>query len=144
MVGIQELSEPAILHNLRQRFVTDDIYTYISSILVSVNPFKQLSIYSARVMAEYRTGMAARKEMPPHVYALADNAFRALSISGKSQAVLISGESGAGKTEATKLVLQYVADMSGQGSNIEQQVNGSILFTTDCLIPLYIHMVSLS
>ena len=122
MVGLQELSEPAIMYNLGQRFRANLIYTYISSILVSVNPFKQLSIYSAKTMAEYRAAMAARKEMPPHVYALADNAYRALQSTGKNQAVIISGESGAGKTEATKLVLQYLAEMSGQGSQIEQQV----------------------
>ncbi len=122
LVAIQELSEPAILHNLRQRFETDTIYTSLSSILISVNPFKQLPIYSANVMADYRVGLAARKTMPPHVYSLADGAFRSLATTNKNQAVIISGESGAGKTECTKLVLQYMAEMSGQGSNIEQQV----------------------
>ena len=60
--------------------------------------------------------------MDPHVYALADNAFKQLTVDGENQSCIISGESGAGKTEATKLVLQYLAEMSGQSSAVEQQI----------------------
>lgn len=85
MVSMEELNEAAILHNLRQRFDEDIIYTYISSILVSVNPFKVLPIYSAAVMGQYRKALAARQPIAPHVYALADNAYKALSMDGKNQ-----------------------------------------------------------
>lgn len=122
MVEMQELSEAAILHNLRLRFAKDEIYTYISSILVSVNPFKLLPIYSPTIMADYRTKLSAGVKTSPHVYALADAAFKQMAINGKNQSVIISGESGAGKTEATKLVLQYMAEMSGQSSEVEQQL----------------------
>lgn len=123
MVAMEELSEAAILHNLRMRFEKDDIYTYISSILVSVNPFKQISIYSPAIMAEYRSALSkAGGEKAPHVYALAHETYRALTSEGSNQSVIISGESGAGKTEATKLVLQYMAEMSGQGNEVEQQL----------------------
>jgi len=66
--------------------------------------------------------MKSRAKIAPHVYALADSSFKSLSQDGKNQSVIISGESGAGKTEATKLVLQYMAEMSGQSSAIEQQL----------------------
>lgn len=122
MCEMEELSEAAILHNLRLRFEENLIYTYISSILVSVNPFKMLPIYSPAIMADYRAKLKAMEKMSPHVYALADCAFKQLSVNNKNQSVIISGESGAGKTEATKLVLQYMAEMSGQSSEVEQQL----------------------
>lgn len=122
MVQLEELNEGAILHNLRMRYEKDSIYTYISSILISVNPFKMLPIYSPKVMDEYRVKMANKEHADPHVYALADDTFRSLVEDRKPQSVIISGESGAGKTEATKLVLQYLAEMSGQGSAVEQQL----------------------
>jgi myosin heavy subunit len=122
MIKLEELNTGAILHNLRMRYEKDIIYTYISSILISVNPFKVLNIYTPKVMDEYRTKMAQRVECDPHVYALADNTYRQLVSDHQPQAVIISGESGAGKTEATKLVLQYLAEMSGQGSVVEQQL----------------------
>jgi myosin heavy subunit len=122
MVSLEELNQGAILHNLRMRYNDDEIYTYISSILISVNPFKLLPIYTPAVMDDYRQKLHQRIECPPHVYALADAAFRNLTSDKQPQAVIISGESGAGKTEATKLVLQYLAEMSGQGSAVEQQL----------------------
>lgn len=122
MVEMQDLSEAAILHNLRLRFAKDKIYTYISSILVSVNPFKHLPIYSPQIMEEYRVNLQQGQRMEPHVYALADSAFKQMTINHVNQSVIISGESGAGKTEATKLVLQYMAEMSGQSSEVEQQL----------------------
>lgn len=122
MVGMQELSEAAILHNLRLRFEANTIYTYISSILISVNPFKTLPIYSPEIMNEYRSQLSQGVTMAPHVYALADTAFRQMTMNRRNQSVIISGESGAGKTEATKLVLQYMAEMSGQSSEVEQQI----------------------
>lgn len=122
MVEMEELSEGAILHNLRLRFDDDIIYTYISSILVSMNPFKQLPIYSPAIMQDYQKKMSAHEVCEPHAYALADNAYKGLKVDGENQAVIISGESGAGKTEATKLVLQYMAEMSGQGNDVEQQL----------------------
>ena len=74
MVILNDLNEPALLHNLRIRFKRDIIYTYVSSILVSVNPFKSLSLYTPDVMDEYVEGDC--KKLKPHIFALADNAFR--------------------------------------------------------------------
>lgn len=96
MVSMEELSEAAILHNLRLRFDENLIYTHISSILVSINPFKQLAIYSPAIMREYREKMARMEHIAPHVYALADNAYKNLRTDNENQSVIISGESGAG------------------------------------------------
>lgn len=104
MVAMEELSEAAILHNLRLRFTDNLIYTHISSILVSINPFKQLPIYGPAIMKEYRDKLVKMERVAPHVYSLADAAFTNLRNEGRDQSVIISGESGAGKTEATKSV----------------------------------------
>ncbi|KAL8198899.1 UNVERIFIED_CONTAM: Unconventional myosin-Ic [Gekko kuhli] len=113
-VGVQDFvllenftSEAAFIENLRKRFKENLIYTYIGSVLVSVNPYKDLEIYSKQHMDRYRG--VSFYEVSPHLYAIADNAYRALRTERKDQCILISGESGAGKTEATKKILQYYA-----------------------------------
>ncbi|XP_063002760.1 unconventional myosin-Ic [Elgaria multicarinata webbii] len=113
-VGVQDFvllenfnSEAAFIENLRKRFKENLIYTYIGSVLVSVNPYKELEIYSKQHMDRYRG--VSFYEVSPHLYAIADNAYRSLRTERKDQCILISGESGAGKTEATKKVLQYYA-----------------------------------
>ncbi|XP_060115033.1 unconventional myosin-Ic [Heteronotia binoei] len=113
-VGVQDFvllenftSEAAFIENLRKRFKENLIYTYIGSVLVSVNPYKDLEIYSKQHMDRYRG--VSFYEVSPHLYAIADNAYRALRTERKNQCILISGESGAGKTEATKKILQYYA-----------------------------------
>ncbi|XP_061461437.1 unconventional myosin-Ic isoform X2 [Rhineura floridana] len=113
-VGVQDFvllenftSEAAFIENLRKRFKENLIYTYISSVLVSVNPYKDLEIYSKQHMDRYRG--VSFYEVSPHLYAIADNAYRSLRTERKDQCILICGESGAGKTEATKKILQYYA-----------------------------------
>jgi myosin heavy subunit len=110
LISLNGLNESAILHNLRIRFKKDLIYTFVSTILISVNPFKMLELYSAETLEKYTSGTAGNS---PHCWAIADNAFKALMADQTSQSCVISGESGAGKTEATKLVLQYLAEVSG-------------------------------
>uniref|UniRef100_A0A6Q2XCI2 Myosin motor domain-containing protein n=1 Tax=Esox lucius TaxID=8010 RepID=A0A6Q2XCI2_ESOLU len=113
-VGIQDFvlldthtSENAFLDNLKKRFNEDLIYTYIGTLLVSVNPYKQLDIYSKKQMDIY---MGVNFfELPPHIYALADNAYHTMLAEANNHFILISGESGAGKTEASKKILQYYA-----------------------------------
>ncbi|PWA26693.1 hypothetical protein CCH79_00000882, partial [Gambusia affinis] len=113
-VGIQDFvlldaytSESAFLDNLRKRFHENLIYTYIGALLVSVNPYKDLDIYSKKQMDTY---MGVNFfELPPHIYALADNVFRTMLSEFNNHFILISGESGAGKTEASKKILQFYA-----------------------------------
>ena len=116
MIKLNALNEPVILHNLRQRFMKDLIYTYVSSILVACNPFKLLPIYTPEIMDKYKDG--GGRHQPPHIFAIADNAYRNLMADFKDQAVVISGESGAGKTETMKLVLQFLADVSGRAQKM--------------------------
>ena len=106
------MNEPIILHNLRQRFIKDNIYTYVSSILVALNPFRMLPIYLPEVLDKYKD--RGSRNQPPHIYAIADNAYANLMADFRDQAVVISGESGAGKTETMKLVLQFLAEASGR------------------------------
>uniref|UniRef100_A0A3Q3W6N5 Uncharacterized protein n=1 Tax=Mola mola TaxID=94237 RepID=A0A3Q3W6N5_MOLML len=113
-VGIQDFvlldaytSESAFLDNLRKRFHENLIYTYIGTLLVSMNPYKELEIYSKKQMDTY---MGVNFfELPPHIYALADNVFRTMQSEFNNHFILISGESGAGKTEASKKILQFYA-----------------------------------
>ncbi|KAG2458791.1 MYO1C protein, partial [Polypterus senegalus] len=113
-VGVQDFvllenytSEAAFIENLRKRFKENLIYTYIGSVLVSVNPYKELEIYTKQHMERYRG--VNFYEVSPHIYAISDNSFRAMRTEGRDQCILISGESGAGKTEASKKILQYYA-----------------------------------
>uniref|UniRef100_A0A8C4IMM1 Myosin-Ic n=1 Tax=Dicentrarchus labrax TaxID=13489 RepID=A0A8C4IMM1_DICLA len=113
-VGVQDFvllenynSEAAFIENLRRRFGENLIYTYIGSVLVSVNPYKELEIYSKQQMDRYRG--VSFYEISPHIYAVSDNTYRAMRTERKDQCILISGESGAGKTEASKKILLYYA-----------------------------------
>lgn len=116
----------SILHNLRIRYKEDKIYTNVSSILISVNPFKLLPLYTPEILDLYRSGS---RDKPPHVFAIAYNAYNNMLGESSDQSVVISGESGAGKSEATKLILQFLTDVSGRAggktlasSNLEQQI----------------------
>jgi myosin heavy subunit len=101
------LSEPTILENVQQRFKAKEIYTLTGTILLAMNPFQQLPIYTDEKKADYkgkRMGQA-----PPHVYAVSECAYQSLAKMQKSQSVLVSGESGAGKTETNKALMYYLA-----------------------------------
>jgi myosin heavy subunit len=103
LIGLSNLSENALLHNLRIRFKSDAIYTFVSSILIAVNPFRQLPIYGVETLEKYRSTVD-KSTLPPHIFTIADNAFRAMMNDGASQSVVISGESGAGEL----LVVVYI------------------------------------
>ncbi|KAL6075618.1 Unconventional myosin-XV [Balamuthia mandrillaris] len=107
MIHLQTMTEETILQNLKVRYNDKKIYTYTGSILVSVNPYEELPIYTTEVARSYINQPMG--EMPPHVFAIADEAYRCMLRDGSNQSVIISGESGAGKTEATKLMLQFLA-----------------------------------
>ena len=115
MVECEEISTPFILWNLRKRFEGDHIYTNIANILISINPFKIIDgMYSDERMAEIKLASETGDRLPPHVYCQAAAAYRGLREHHETQAVLISGESGAGKTEATKRCLQYFVNTARQ------------------------------
>lgn len=118
MVLLQKISEGSIVENLKKRFMEDTIFTYIGPVLVSVNPFKQLQIFTDREVEMYQG--AAQYENPPHVYALADNMYRNMMIDMENQCVIISGESGAGKTVAAKFIMGFIAKVSGGGPKVQR------------------------
>lgn len=125
MTKLAYLHEPGVLHNLACRYELNDIYTYTGNILIAVNPFARLPhLYNSHMMEQYRG--VPLGELSPHVFAVADSSYRAMINEGLSQSILVSGESGAGKTETTKLIMQYLAYMGGRastdGRSVEQQV----------------------
>ncbi|XP_034050986.1 unconventional myosin-X [Thalassophryne amazonica] len=111
MSTLAELHEAAIMHNLHQRYQKDNIYTNIGSILAAVNPYKQIpGLYDLGRVDLYSKHHLG--ELPPHIFAVANECYRCIWKRHDSQCVLISGESGAGKTESTKLLLQFLSLMS--------------------------------
>ncbi|XP_076846901.1 myosin VIIAa isoform X1 [Brachyhypopomus gauderio] len=120
MIRLGDLNEAGILRNLLIRYREHLIYTYTGSILVAVNPYQLLPIYTADQIRLYTNKKIG--EMPPHIFAIADNCYFNMQRNSRDQCCIISGESGAGKTESTKLILQFLAAISGQHSWIEQQV----------------------
>uniref|UniRef100_A0A8B9I0X9 Myosin X, like 1 n=1 Tax=Astyanax mexicanus TaxID=7994 RepID=A0A8B9I0X9_ASTMX len=111
MSTLSELHEESILHNLYTRYCSNLIYTNIGSILAAVNPYKQISgLYDSAAVELYSKHQLG--ELPPHIFALANECYRCLWKRQDSQCVLISGESGAGKTESTKLLLKFLSVMS--------------------------------
>ncbi|XP_051786264.1 unconventional myosin-Ib isoform X5 [Erpetoichthys calabaricus] len=118
MVLLEPLAEESFLENLKKRFDHNEIYTYIGSVVISVNPYRSLPIYSPEKVEEYRNRNFY--ELSPHIFSLADEAYRSLRDQDKDQCILITGESGAGKTEASKLVMSYVAAVCGKGAEVNQ------------------------
>ncbi|KAI1891615.1 hypothetical protein AGOR_G00145610 [Albula goreensis] len=117
MVLLSKITEDAIVENLKKRYMDDYIFTYIGSVLISVNPFKQMPYFTDREIELYQG--AAQYENPPHVYALTDNMYRNMMIDAENQCVIISGESGAGKTVAAKYIMGYISKVSGGGSKVQ-------------------------
>uniref|UniRef100_A0A452YL68 Myosin-J heavy chain n=2 Tax=Aegilops tauschii subsp. strangulata TaxID=200361 RepID=A0A452YL68_AEGTS len=125
MTRLAYLHEPGVLRNLKSRYGMNEIYTYTGNILIAVNPFQRLPhLYNDHMMEMYKG--AEFGELSPHPFAMADRAYRLMMNYGISQAILVSGESGAGKTESTKMLMQYLAFMGGKvesgGRSVQQQV----------------------
>ncbi|XP_061098661.1 unconventional myosin-VIIb-like [Conger conger] len=120
MIRLGDLNEAGLLRNLMIRHREGLIYTYTGSILVAVNPYQLLPIYTAEQVRLYHNRRLG--ELPPHIFAIADSCYYNMRRNRKDQCCIISGESGAGKTENTKLMLQFLAAVSGQHSWIEQQI----------------------
>ncbi|CAD5318997.1 unnamed protein product [Arabidopsis thaliana] len=156
MTTLAYLHEPGVLQNLKSRYYIDEIYTYTGNILIAVNPFKQLpNLYNDHMMAQYKG--AALGELSPHPFAVADAAYRCLPFNfevfllfhsslvdfcfdifvfclyrqmineGISQSILVSGESGAGKTETAKMLMKYLAKMGGRAVSDRRTVEDQVL-----------------
>ena len=130
MVLVSEVTNDAIAKNLRVRYDKDIIYTNIGQVLISMNPYKWLEIYNDSLMDDYIG--KPRIELPPHVFGVAEEAYRAMKNDNENQCVIISGESGAGKTEAAKKVMEYIAYASSNAPEV-QRVKKIILATNPIL-----------
>jgi myosin heavy subunit len=125
MTGLNYLHEPAILYNVRKRFFHGMPYTYTGNICVAVNPYKRLHhLYSKELQEEYHD--QPRDKMPPHVFGASTAAFRSLNDKGLNQSILVSGESGAGKTETTKFLMAHVALMANGAKAKKFQQRGGV------------------
>ncbi|SPQ94194.1 WW domain containing protein [Plasmodiophora brassicae] len=120
LVVLGDTSEPLIVHSLRTRFAENKIYTNVGTILIAINPYCSLGLYTPSMLEKYMT--RGEVDLPPHVYVIADQAFRGVLEKSNNQAIIISGESGAGKTETTKQCLQFLAECAGTESNVEQRI----------------------
>ncbi|BFZ54789.1 class II myosin [Savitreella phatthalungensis] len=121
MSALTYLNEPSIAHNLNIRFDAGDIYTYSGLFLVAVNPYRSLPIYTSQMVKSISGGATGASK--PHIFAIADQAYRNMLTTSSAQSILITGESGAGKTENTKRVIQYLtARASGTDSSLESRI----------------------
>jgi myosin V len=111
LVILPHLNEPSLLHSIKKRYSLDKIYTFTGKVLIAVNPYKQVDLYNF----EYPRGS-------PHVYEVADIAYRDLLQHKASQSILISGESGSGKTESTKYIMKYLSNISSGNVDIENRL----------------------
>uniref|UniRef100_S4RBY6 Myosin-7 n=1 Tax=Petromyzon marinus TaxID=7757 RepID=S4RBY6_PETMA len=114
MAMLTFLNEPSVLFNLKERYAAWMIYTYSGLFCVTVNPYKWLPVYSSQCVNAYRG--KKRQEAPPHIFSISDNAYQYMLSDRENQSVLITGESGAGKTVNTKRVIQYFASIAAAGT----------------------------
>lgn len=123
------LNEPSIVHTLKKRYFQDSIYTYSGLVLIAINPFKNLPIYDAQVMLSYMGHSS--NELEPHLFAIAESAYRCMTRSDPSssyskhaqnQSIIISGESGSGKTESAKYIMRYLASIQTSNSNMTASI----------------------
>uniref|UniRef100_A0AAX7VDV5 Myosin, heavy chain b n=1 Tax=Astatotilapia calliptera TaxID=8154 RepID=A0AAX7VDV5_ASTCA len=124
MAMMTHLSEPTVLYNLKERYAAWMIYTYSGLFCVTVNPYKWLPVYDSGVVAGYRG--KKRIEAPPHIFSISDNAYQFMLQDRENQSILITGESGAGKTVNTKRVIQYFATIAVAGGKKTEQVPGKM------------------
>uniref|UniRef100_A0A8C3FX53 Myosin VIa n=1 Tax=Cyclopterus lumpus TaxID=8103 RepID=A0A8C3FX53_CYCLU len=127
--SLMYLNEATLLNNVRVRYSKDKIYTFVANILIAVNPYYDIpKLYNPETISKYRGRSLGT--LPPHVYAIADKAYRDMKVLKMSQSIIVSGESGAGKTENTKFVLRYLTSSYGTGQDIDERiVEGQTLFT---------------
>lgn len=126
LCNLPDLNERTLLENIKSRFLSSNIYTYVGSILIAVNPFKFFPIYNPKYVKMYQNKRLG--DLPPHIFAIADAAFYTMLRTKRNQCIVISGESGSGKTESTNLLLHHLTALSHKGlhgSGVEQTILGA-------------------
>ncbi|XP_069991016.1 myosin heavy chain, muscle-like isoform X4 [Penaeus vannamei] len=119
MSNLTYLNDASVLYNLKQRYITKLIYTYSGLFCVAINPYKRYPIYTNRCVKIYQG--KRRNEVPPHIFAISDGAYMDMLQNHENQSMLITGESGAGKTENTKKVIQYFANIARKSDSFEKK-----------------------
>ncbi|GMI63685.1 ARABIDOPSIS THALIANA MYOSIN 1, myosin 2, ARABIDOPSIS THALIANA MYOSIN 4 [Hibiscus trionum] len=128
LIQLSYLNEPSLLHNLKHRYSQDMIYSKAGPVLIAVNPFKDVQIYGKDFVTSYRQ----KATDSPHVFAIAENAYKEMMNDGVNQSIIISGESGAGKTETAKFAMQYLAALGGGNGGKECEI-----LQTHCLLEAF-------
>ena len=124
LATLSSIDPSIVMQTLKDRHVADKVYTKNGAVLVAINPYKAINLYTDAHLQKYKESMALETEAP-HIFAVAATTHRSLISEGKNQAVIISGESGAGKTESARFVLQYLRFVSNATQDLEQRIHTS-------------------
>ncbi|KAJ6753689.1 MYOSIN-2 ISOFORM X1 [Salix purpurea] len=128
LIQLSYLNEPSVLHNVKNRYAQGRIYSKAGPVLIAVNPFKDIPIYGNETLTSYKQ----KAKDSPHVYAIADAAYNEMMRDDKNQSIIISGESGAGKTETAKYAMQYLAALGCGIDGMEYEI-----LQTNCILEAF-------
>uniref|UniRef100_A0A667XXT9 Myosin ID n=1 Tax=Myripristis murdjan TaxID=586833 RepID=A0A667XXT9_9TELE len=134
-VLLDNVSLEEFMANLKHRFEKGRIYTYIGEVVVSVNPYRAMNIYGRDTIEQYKG--RELYERPPHLFAIADAAYKAMKRRNKDTCIVISGESGAGKTEASKYIMQYIAAITNPNQRAEVERVKNMLLKSNCVLEAF-------
>ncbi|PPQ89067.1 hypothetical protein CVT25_006439 [Psilocybe cyanescens] len=124
LATLSHLNEPSVLHTIRNRYAQHSIYTYSGIVLIAVNPFQRVTLYGPEIIQAYSG--RKRGELEPHLFAIAEDAYTAMRKDGTGQTIIVSGESGAGKTESAKFIMRYLASVNPPDSNAKAKTKFSL------------------
>ncbi|KIK83700.1 hypothetical protein PAXRUDRAFT_832035 [Paxillus rubicundulus Ve08.2h10] len=124
LATLSHLNEPSVLHTIRNRYAQHSIYTYSGIVLIAVNPFQRVTLYGPEIIQAYSG--RKRGELEPHLFAIAEDAYTAMAKEGIGQTIIVSGESGAGKTESAKFIMRYIASVNPPSSGAKAKTKLSL------------------
>ncbi|KAF9021684.1 hypothetical protein BDZ89DRAFT_1071219 [Hymenopellis radicata] len=124
LATLSHLNEPSVLHTIRNRYAQHSIYTYSGIVLIAVNPFQRVTLYGPEIIQAYSG--RRRGDLEPHLFAIAEDAYTAMRKEGMGQTIIVSGESGAGKTESAKFIMRYLASVNPPDSNTKAKTKFSL------------------
>ena len=136
-VLLDDIGEASFMRNLEARFMSNQVYSFIGEVIVSVNPYRALPIYGMDFVRRYQGHFMY--ERPPHIFALAENAYTDMRRNRVDQCIVISGESGAGKTEASKIIMRYIAAVTTKTQKVHYSDRCLLIFVSlYCFFLLYV------
>ncbi|KAJ4488247.1 myosin 5 [Lentinula aciculospora] len=124
LATLSHLNEPSVLHTIRNRYAQHSIYTYSGIVLIAVNPFQRVTLYGPEIIQAYAG--RRRGDLEPHLFAIAEDAYTAMRKEGMGQTIIVSGESGAGKTESAKFIMRYLASVNPPDSDSKAKLKLSL------------------